>query len=452
MDDTNLCQQLAATGIGFAGMDGAWWLPAREPFVLPAAVAQQLNDIGPALFALLDAVQNLYAESSEVRALLDYKVPAHIPRLISPQRVESLRPDFQLCPTPEGYRLVATELEMCPSSHGWAHTMQNAYSLDTDVADAFAGYLDGRELLIVGTQHWSEFLIEQLAFCRALAERGAKARVLYDAQLEVMAREFSEGQRWQPPMFGISSRLEGWNDDLLSRLRANDLLQFSADVWPDTVGEAVIFRFGYFDCFASWALNRIAEWERRGARCLNPLTFFWESKAIMAAVGLPPVRAALSQQTLRVLEACLPETLILQSSNSPRLIQSKNDWVLKFAGFDSGQQAWGGRSLQIGAQHTQKSWVGVLAQYAALPFPVVAQRIAPTAQVDIEFVDARENVQVMRQGYTRLRTFFLRGLSPSPIGREGRGVRAVGSHLTISGGSMQVSESTDSVQAPVKFL
>ena len=456
-----LHQRLAATGIGFAGIDGAWWLPAAQPFALPRGVADQLTQFGEALFTFLDTVAALYPHDDALRRMLHHRVPPHIPTTLHPQPVLSLRPDFQLVALDNGaLHIAVTELEMCPSAHGWAHAMQTAYGLDTDLADTFAQFQGGRELLFVGTEKWSEFVIEQLAFCRALAERGARARVLYDVPLEVMAREFRAGTRWQPPMFGINSRPEGWNNDLFSRLRTHDLLQFSLDEWPTEAGDAVIFRFGYLGDFAPEAAAHFQRWASSGAIFLNPPTFFWESKALMAAFGLPSVRAALPPTTRVVLDQHFPETQILQSSNLDSLTESKNRWVLKFAGFASGQQAWGGRSLQIGAQHTERSWRRVIEQYLALPFPVVAQRLAPTAQVDIEYVDASGNVQVMGNGFTRLRTFFLREDSPSPATKEqervaslrpGGEVAAVGSHLTVTGGSMQVSESTDSVQAPVIF-
>jgi hypothetical protein len=97
--------------------------------------------------------------------------------------VLGVRPDFQLCvlDRPPYYQLVATELEICPSAHGFAHALQLGYGLDTDLVAAFARLLGGRELLFAGTSQWSEFLFEQLAFCQALAERGARARALRSA-------------------------------------------------------------------------------------------------------------------------------------------------------------------------------------------------------------------------------------------------------------------------------
>ncbi|HXV42995.1 MAG TPA: hypothetical protein VEC96_08020, partial [Anaerolineae bacterium] len=145
---------------------------------------------------------------------------------------------------------------------------------------------------------------------------------------------------------------------------------------------------------------------------------------------------------LPVLDGCIPETLLLQENNVARLATEKDAWLVKYAGFDGGNQAWGGRSLQLGLNHSAESWRQALAQALEIPWPVVAQRLVPSAQIDIAYTDAHNETQMMRQGTTRLRTFFLR--------RDAETV-ACGSHLTVSGGTIQVSEATDAVQAPVVF-
>jgi hypothetical protein len=124
---------MRATGIGLAGIEGAWWLPAVEPFTLPAQAVRDLAGIGRAIFALFDTVTALYetpaGAASGLDALLNYKVPPHILHLMSRGRVESVRPDFQLIvqtsKVSETFEvsLVATELEICPSAHGFAHAM-----------------------------------------------------------------------------------------------------------------------------------------------------------------------------------------------------------------------------------------------------------------------------------------------------------------------------------------
>jgi hypothetical protein len=377
--------------------------------------------------------------------LLNYKVPPHLPRLMSQGRVESVRPDFQLIFQTSKVSLAATELEICPSAHGFAHAMQVGYGLSPDLVESFARYLAGPELLFVGTSQWSEFLFEQLAFCRALAEVGAAGRVLYDVPISTLAGEVREGARWQPPLFGIKTRPPGWTDDLRGRIQAHDFESFiwpNDDNWPETVGDAVVFRFGYFDCFAPAKLQYFIRWQDQGATLLNPAMFILDSKVIMAALNLPLVRERLAN-ALPVLDSCIPETVLLQETSLSRLIKEKDAWVVKYAGFDGGNQAWGGRSLQLGTQHSLDSWQQVLHQCLDLPWPVVAQRIVPSAQIDMAYLDARGEMQLMHQGTTRLRTFFLRDNETEAI--------ACGSHLTVSGGTSQVSEATDAVQAPVIF-
>ena len=140
----SLRRRLDATGIGFAGIDGAWWLPACQPFPLPARLAADLGEIGRAIFALLDAVSDLYGADPALSALLDHRVPAPLRRQTCPGRLLSLRPDFQLHPAADGLWLVATELESCPSAQGFAHAMQAGYGLAPDLASAFAHFLAGR--------------------------------------------------------------------------------------------------------------------------------------------------------------------------------------------------------------------------------------------------------------------------------------------------------------------
>ena len=130
LDGDSIRQRMNRTGIGYAGIEGAWWLPAVEPFGLPTQVKHDLADIGEAIFLLFDSVTTLYgtAEGADcgLNQLLDHKVPPHILCLRSGGRVQSVRPDFQLCLSGDGqgYQLVATELEICPSAQGFAQAMQ----------------------------------------------------------------------------------------------------------------------------------------------------------------------------------------------------------------------------------------------------------------------------------------------------------------------------------------
>ena len=461
------------TGIGFAGIDGVWWLPAVEPFALPRRVADDLARIGAAVFALFDALSGLYGSPEGAACgldrLLEHKVPADIPRLMAPGRAMAVRPDFQLCllDGEKDYRLVATELEICPSAQGFAHAMQLGYGLTTDLVDAFAHMLSGRELLIVCSSQWSEFLFDQLAFCRALAAAGARARVLCDAPIATLAERARRGAIWRPPMFGVRESPATWDTDLARRIRDHG---FEPHLWPDTagwpdaVGDVVVLRFGYFDCFSAELLQRLLRWQAAGATFLNPTQFILDSKAVMAALGLPAVRRRIAEvqpDALATLDDCIPETLLVEPASIARLRRERPEWVVKYAGFDRGNQAWGGRSLQVGALHEPDSWARILHGSLELPWPVVAQRFTPTARLDIAYLDSQDTPRWMRQGATRLRAFMLRRSEHNPPlspawerGSGGEGASNIticGAHLTISGGAVQVSESTDAVQAPVEF-
>ncbi len=449
MSAVSLRQRMDATGIGFAGIDGAWWLPACEPFPLPASLSLDLQGIGQAMFTLLDAVSDLYGADPGLTALLDARVPPLLRGQTCPGHLLSLRPDFQLHPTANGLQLVATELESCPSAQGFAHAMQVGYGLAPDLAPAFVHFLAGRTLIFAASSQWSEFLFEQLAFCRALAEHGGRGFVLYDEPMTEIAAGVRRGERWQPPMFGVKTKPLGWDDDVLERIRCRGLDDFlwpDDARWPDEVSDAIIFRFGYVDCFSPDHLAYFRRWQERGATLLNPPHFLFDSKTTMAALALPSVRDHIAHQNpaaLAVLDRCLPETILLQPPILSRLNDEKDAWLLKYAGFDGGQQAWGGRSLRVGVQHTAREWADLLTRSLELPWPIVAQRVTPSAQVDIAYFDAENREQTLRNGTTRLRVFLLRD--------EAGEVTASGAHVTVSGGTMQVSEGTEAVQAAVVF-
>jgi hypothetical protein len=256
-------------------------------------------------------------------------------------------------------------------------------------------------------------------------------------------------------MFGIERRPAGWNDDVLARIYAHGFDKFlSPDTagWPEDVGDALVFRFGYFDCFAPAQIDRLFEWQAHGATFMNPMMYICDSKAVLAGLQIPAVRQRIAERApgaLEVLDRCIPQTLLVHPDTIAQVSAERADWIVKYAGFDRDNQAWGGRSLQIGAQYTPEEWRATLRRCLDLPWPVVAQRAIPTAHIDIAYIDAGNVLRWMRQGTTRLRSFFLRDTTHSS------GIdRAIvcGTHLTISGGTLRVSEGTAAVQAPVVFV
>jgi hypothetical protein len=369
--------------------------------------------------------------------------------------VLAVRPDFQVQHSVDGgYTFRATELEICPSAHGFAHAMQIGYGLRPDLVEAFAAVLQRRTLLFAGAHEWSEFIFEQLAFCRALAAsaitRGAQAYVLFDRPLRQLAAEVRTGRRWQPPTFGISAMPSTWDGDIHERITRHALHPHvwpQDELWPASVGDAVVVRFGYLDNFALEHRRCFQRWPLYGATLLNPACHIFDSKTLLAALRLPDVRRQLASadgEVLTALDRCLPETILLTDEVLPRLLAEQDAWVVKFAGFDQGNQSWGGRSLHIGAHNSRTGWMQLLHNLLALPWPVVAQRTTPSLTMDISYFDATDAVQWLRNGTTRLRAFFLR--DPQRLGR----IFVGGAHITVAGG-VKVAESTTAVQAPIYF-
>ena len=440
-------ERMDATGIGFAGLDGTWWRPATTAVRWPASAAARLREIGAAVFTLLDVVQDLYPVDARLAALLNDRVPAELRAFTLAAPVLGLRPDFQIIERDGALDFVATELEISPSAHGFAHAMQLGYGLQPDLVAAIARLAGERELLVVVSSEWSEFLIEQLAFCRALQDAGCRARVLCDRPLAVIAEDFAAGRIWQPPMFGISARTAGWNDDLMSRLAEHDLLRAAwpaVDDWPETLDDTLVFRFGYLECFAEYHRGRMARWQRQGTAFVAPNHFVLESKCVLAALALPSVRAEITARdgdALAVLDACIPDTRLLSAEVREDLAGQREQWLTKYAGFDAGNRAWGGRSLIIGANLDDAGWRESLDATSDLPWPVVAQRVVPSQQADVAWLDENGGVQHGANAVSRLRSFLV---------RDGEAALACGSHVTWST-SVQVSESCESVQAPVMF-
>jgi uncharacterized circularly permuted ATP-grasp superfamily protein len=209
---------------------------------------------------------------------------------------------------------------------------------------------------------------------------------------------------------------------------------------------AVIFRFGYLENFTATKLDQFQRWADFGATLINPLSFILDSKVIMASLGLPEVRQALSARdatVLPLLDRHVPPTLLLEAAHLERLEDERAHWIIKYAGFDGSNQAWGGRSLVVGAEKTADAWRSALQQMLGRPWPVVAQRLVPSLQQDIAYLNSREQVRWLRDGQTRLRAFFLR--------HQGE-VRVSGAHVTLTGSGIRVSEGREAVQAPVLFM
>ncbi len=449
MDYVAINDAIRSTGVGLAGFEGAWWSPATQPFEMTSAEFNQLSHIGRSLFQYADAITAELREQpdSYFSRQLQQKVPVHIVETFSTAPMLMCRPDFQLVPTPDGVQLVLTEIEIAPFSAGCAHAMQIAYGIPADIAPAFARMLHGRELLFVGTHEWSWYLYDQFAFCKALAVHGARGRILSDRTFDQMETEIQRGERWQLPIPGIEQPPDPWQPGITAHINRFDLQSHVCNEWPEDLGDAVIYRFGYVEHFTPAQHAIFRQWQEQGATFLNPFSFHLDSKVLLLGARTPSIRKRLDTETVAALERCVPETVLLTSNNLGQLVAEKNTWLIKFAGFDQANTAWGGRSVRFGRQFSSEAWRKLLRESLNLNWPVVAQHVTDSMRLTLDYYQSDGSIATLQKGYTRLRTFFLR----NDVQSTPHAVHC-GSHITVTGDTMNVSEQArGAIQSPVHF-
>ncbi len=445
--DVNV-QAMDATGIGYKGLLGVSWRPLAWAFRLPTDFEDLLMRVGAAIFTFCDAVQVLTGKDPALDALLGYKVPARIPRITganSPQRVRIIRPDMVIVEDEHGLRPVITELESCPGGHGMTHAMQVGYGLAPDMVDAFVRHLNGRAYTVFATHQWAEYVFDQAVLCVELRKRGIDARIVFDRPLDEVARV---ARGWLAPK-GVA--VSSWDTDVLARLERLGFLPFVQGInSPDELDElsGAVFRFGYLDNFSSGVVQALTKLEYCSViEVLNPPWFYLESKAFMAAARLPSVRArmeARSPGSVALLDACLAETRVLGLRNDiDELVHDRAYWITKFAGFDAGNQSWGARSLDVGAQMSPSEWKRALEERMALNHPVVAQHVINGKRFDAVYLDPAGKPVLGADNRTRLTPFFLRGANGK--------VQHCGSMITLRAGSYRVHGATDAIEGPVVF-
>lgn len=439
------------TGIGYKGLEGVSWLPGVVPFDLGAGFLAALKSLGNALFCFFDTVVDMYGQDTALTELLNRKRPDRISPMMLRGTMGMIRPDVVAVKDSRTglLRPVVTELESCPAGQGMAHAMQVGYGLAPDMLDGMVALLGGRPFVVMATHQWSEYVWDQATFCHQLRQRGVDARVVFDAELGQIDQEARKN--WNPPK-GLPAYLAGaWRRDFLRRLHESpyaDIVHGVAEL-PKTVGDAVVFRFGYFDNFSASALDTMARWQEQGADIVNPLQFGLESKALMAAIWLPSVAGEITrrygEETLAVLQRAVAETRLLDSTFSDvrEFVEDQQLWLTKFAGWDGNNQSWGARSLSVGAQISPREWETSLRERAELPHPVVAQHLIASAAWDIPYLDHDGVVRSIKDARIRVTPFFLRD-------KQGA-VRHCGSTATFRSGSFRIHGASDAVEMPIIY-
>lgn len=443
-------------GIGYKGLEGVSWLPGKDPFVLPASMEADLVKLGDAVFLLFDAVRDLFGKDEQLTRLLSHKAPNKIHRIMEGGSVDLIRPDISIVDdgvASPAYRFVITEFESCPAGHGIVHAMQAGYSLPETMLDRFIEYLAGRPYVVFATHEFIGDLFDQVAFCRALRARGVDARILFDRPMsylyDIVKPSSGHPLAWVPRKDLPAHLLPTWNADImvrLERLGAHAFVDGVTDL-PRDMGNAVVYRFGYFDNYDDATFAVLKEWEDRGATVVNPRQFCLESKVLLATPWLPAVErwiASRSEETLCLLQRSIAETRLLSRDfmDVDEILRDQSFWVTKYAAWDGGNESWGARSVLCGEDMTGVTWQESVSSRLTLPFPVVAQHFIRSVRLDVPYVDENDRVQIRRRCATRLTPFLLRG--------SGGAVHA-GSAITLRANTNKVHGATDAIETPVVF-
>lgn len=440
-----------ATGMGYKGLSGTSWLPGTQPMALDARFFEQLQLLATGVFTLFDVVVRRYETDRQLNAMLNHRRPNKILPLMMPGQAGIIRPDVVVVDNGDGtLRPVITELESCPAGQGMTHAMQAGYGLPLSMVDTFVDFLGGRPFIVLGTHEWSEYVWEQATFCRALRERGVDARMIFDAPLSMIDADVRI--RWTAPN-GLTPELRAtWRTDFLTRLQElgfGDIVTGTSDLSSD-VGNAVVFRFGYFDNFAPETLQRMAQWESQGAIVINPLQFPLENKGLLAAIGLEGVKQEIlglpnGGAILDVLQRCVAETRLVHPdfTDISELERDQAYWLTKFGAWDGNNQSWGSRSLAVGTQLTRDQWRANLRDVIAMPHPVVAQHVIASAAWRVGYSNGNGSSGVVENARIRLTPFFLRRM-------DGQVVHC-GSTATFRANTLRIHGASDAVEMPVIY-
>ncbi|MCS7090266.1 MAG: hypothetical protein RMN51_08175 [Verrucomicrobiota bacterium] len=377
---------------------GQQWRISPEPFQIPMALADELQQMGRILLQFYRAADLLYRQSTSgkqpgwIAALLDQGKPAD---LIAWQRHAGfrhelprvIRPDILL--TAEGIKI--TELDSVPGGIGLTAWLQTAYQpsdgsgLSGRLVGGASGMADGFAAIFGEAPHVSILVSEESAMYRPemhwLAKRLGDRFAVFDCQprafpsggavyrffelfdlanVPVASELFARAARGEirltpPPKPALEEKL--W----LALLWNRNLQEF----WRRELGAA------FFDRLRSW------------------VPYTW----VVDPTPLPP-------------HAAIPELGLTDWRQLKTLSQRQRQLILKISGFSP--RAWGARGVYLGSDLSQEHWAAVVDR-ALEDFrhnPWVLQRYHAPSKHPFVWYDFDANQLVQAEGRVRLCPYY----------------------------------------------
>lgn len=344
------------------------WLMALDPFTMGPSLTVRVDDLGAAVFAYIDAVQDLYAQHHPV--VRDHLDPGTVPDLRGlelDRRIQTFRLDLVV----ERGNPVIAEIQEAYGNAGHVHAMQQAYGLSNDGLVRY---------------------IASLGLSHALADDQIRA---YDPDLTLLRQRFAA--------YAQDVVVQFFSEARLSEVRA----AWRQCATPD---------LGQYD------IHRRAAITRAGIAFTNPLFHGYGTKALTALAFRSDLTATLEGMigagTLATLRAGLPESRLLSAVDDlSALVERRKVLVIKVIDSPADRMAtWGSRGIYFGVI-SRRQWESVLAgvrgghlpQRPSFPARYLLSRLIESDRFDVPFLHPNgEHLATMPRARINLAPIFVR--------------------------------------------
>lgn len=302
---------LVKTGVRFTGSAASSvpWLVAVRPFVLGAELYERLERLGEAVFALLDATQDLYAEGNPiVRGHLNTGVPADLCGFDLDRYIEMYRLDVVV----RGGMPMITEVEEIFGNAGKVHAFERAYGVSA-------------------TPLYAAF--HRLGIANIWLDDGYP---MYRSETELVAQRMKDE-------FGVDMHIAPFSE-------------FRDD---GRVG----WRFCYVKEFRQYDTDLRARILIASDRLVNPLFHGYGTKGLLSLAWdnllESDLAARMGEERFATLRAGIPRSQLMPINPTPEFIEdlkvNRRRKVLKVIDSDGVEYTWGSRGVYFGDQ-SAKRW------------------------------------------------------------------------------------------------
>lgn len=397
---------LVKVGVRFTGSAESTvpWLVAARPFALGPELHKRLELLGKAVFALLDATQDLYAEGNPiVRGHLDTGVPADLRGFDLDRYIEMYRLDVVV----SGGMPVLTEVEEIFGNAGKVYAFERAYGVSA-------------------TPLYAAF--HRLGIANIWLDDGYP---MYRPETELVAQRMKEE-------FEVNMHIAPFSE-------------FRDD---GRVG----WRFCYVKEFRQYDKNLRARILTASDRLINPLFHGYGTKGLLSLAWDDllegDLAARMGEEGFATLRAGIPRSEPMPISPAPEFIEdlmvNRRRKVLKVVDSGGAEYTWGSRGVYFGDQ-SAKRWREAVYAATAGHIPgrpdLVGTRflisdLIESDKFDVEFLHpVTAQLCVMPSARLRLTPIFARGES---------GCDLLGGHATFVNTSRKVHLGRHAVCAPFR--